>query len=457
MTITLRYTAISDLGQVRRNNQDSGYASPRLLVVADGMGGGPAGDLASAVTVESVRTLDAPPPADLLAALGDAVRRANDRLGEIVDSDPAVEGMGSTLTAILAADGRVGLAHVGDSRAYLLRQGELRQLTHDQTLVQTLVDEGRISSDEARVHPHRSLILQVLDGRHGIKPDLEMLTLQDGDRLLLCSDGLTGFVEDEHIADLLGAETIDAAAVELVQAALEAGSSDNITCVVAEAVTDAPAGQSSAPMLVGAAAEQPRSRTSMDRTATQPAVRIDEDDESDVVPVDDEAAEQRRYAPRAPNRYGWLRRLVATVLTLALLTGVALVAYRWSQRQYYVSSFNGKVAIYQGLDQELPGVDLNSLHEEYDLLLTELPTYQRGQVEAGIEADNLSAAQGTVAQLQLDAQKCASEQIAAGTPACEGASTTGSEPTTKPTTEPTTKPTPEPTDKPTAKRTRKPR
>jgi len=412
MTMHLRYSALSDVGRVRKNNQDSAYASPRLLFLADGMGGGPAGDLASSTAAQAVRRLDtsATPP-DLLEALAGAVQRANDRLGEIVESDPSVEGMGTTLTAVLADGDQVGLAHVGDSRAYLLRGGELSQLTHDHTFVQSLVDQGRLTAEEARRHPHRSLILQVLDGRHDVEPDLDILTLQPGDRLLLCSDGLTDFVDDTRIASLLGGETLDIAALELVQEALQAGSSDNVTCVVAEAVEGDDPEAPTEPLLVGAAAEQARPRTSMTDTATQPA--ITDTDDPDGVPGHD--PEGRRYAVQAPRRFRRLRVAFGVTLALAVLAAGALLAYRWSQGQYYVAASDGNVAIYQGIDQEFPGVDLSSVAEQYELPLGRLPTYQRDQVESGIEAASYADARDTVAGLQRVAEECAS-----GVRTCEG-------------------------------------
>lgn len=427
MSMHLRYAAFSDPGRVRRNNQDSGYASPRLLVVADGMGGAAAGDLASSVAVETVRRIDTgTPPDDLLEVLAGAVQRANDRLAEVVRSDPSVEGMGTTLTVVLADGDRVGLAHVGDSRAYLLRQGELSLLTHDQTLVQGLVDEGKISDEEAKTHPHRSLILQALDGRGVIEPDLEILSLQPGDRLLLCSDGISGFLDDSELATHLGAETVDAAAVELVQAALDARSSDNVTALVAEAVEgDAPAGQSQ-PMLVGAAAEQARPGGGLADTATQPAVVVDDDEGTGG--ASDRDLEELRYAPRAPRRFGGLRLVLAVLLALTVLATGAVIAYQWSQSQYYVGAANGSVAIYRGLDQDLPGLDLNSLHEEYPLLLDDIPIFQREELQAGIEADSLADAEDKVAALQQLAKDCL-----AGIRPCEGVATPTDEPSTSPT------------------------
>ncbi len=157
-SLTYRYVALTDTGLRRPANQDSGYASPRLLVIADGMGGAAAGDLASAEAMHIIRQLDRDLDVDAMAALQQAVTAANARLGELIANDPAVEGMGTTLEAMLWDGSKIAFAHLGDSRAYRLRDGVLEQISTDHTFVQSLVDEGKISRDEARVHPHRSLL-----------------------------------------------------------------------------------------------------------------------------------------------------------------------------------------------------------------------------------------------------------------------------------------------------------
>ncbi len=193
MTLALRYAVRSDVGLLREGNEDSAYASPRLLAVADGMGGHAAGEVASAVAIASVAALDGTttPNGDLLGALKEAVHSASDTLHQMASADPAVEGMGTTLTAMLWAGQGYALCHIGDSRGYMLRDGELYQITHDHSLVQSLVDEGRLSQEEAATHPQRSLILRALDGRGEAEPDLSMRKAMPGDRYLLCSDGLS--------------------------------------------------------------------------------------------------------------------------------------------------------------------------------------------------------------------------------------------------------------------------
>jgi PPM family protein phosphatase len=407
MNLAMRYSATSDVGRVRKNNQDSGFASDHLLVVADGMGGAAAGDTASAETVQVMRRLHDAHPEDILGALAGAVQRANDRLGEIIEHDPSVEGMGTTVTAVMLDGDTMGLAHIGDSRAYLLRAGRLQQLTSDHTFVQGLVDEGRISESEARSHPHRSLLLRALDGRHEAEPDLTMFEVRPGDRLLVCSDGLCGYVDDAAIQNVLGSGTPDAAAAALQQMALDAGGPDNITCVVGDVVdAAAPADAASAagPLLVGAAAEHAQPSASGGDTVTQPPVGRHLAGDGPDAGLD---PEELRYAPRAPRRFGWLRRIAVLLVLLALLGAAAKYAYDWTQQQYYVADSGETVAIYRGIHAQVPLVSLSSVHEQSQVALSTLPTYWRNRVKGGIDATTLSNAHNIVRQLEDTALECA--------------------------------------------------
>jgi serine/threonine protein phosphatase PrpC len=236
--LRLRWSARSEVGLVREGNEDSGYAGTRLLAVADGMGGMVAGDVASNLTVGVLRRLDDAVADDVVAALRVAILGANERLRVAVGVDPSLEGMGTTVTALLWDGTILGLAHIGDSRGYLLRDGRLERLTHDHTFVQSLVDDGRLTEAEARVHPHRSLLLRALDGRSEVDLDVAKLEMVEGDRFLLCSDGLCGYVDDEAIAVALTRPGRDEAVDALVELALLAGGVDNVTCLVADAVRE---------------------------------------------------------------------------------------------------------------------------------------------------------------------------------------------------------------------------
>lgn len=239
-TLGLRYAALSDIGLVRQSNQDTVYAGSRLLAVADGLGGHPGGAKASTAVIEALRPLDDEVSAgDLLNVLEDAVQNANDALHRLVESDPSLDGMGTTLTAMLWTGSSLALVHIGDSRAYLLRDGELFQITHDHTVVQSLLDEGRITPEEVASHPERSLLLRALDGRTVPAPDLSRHEARAGDRYLLCSDGLSTVVDPEKVHHALRTIADPQQLVRrLVDLAIQDGGPDNIACVVADVVAD---------------------------------------------------------------------------------------------------------------------------------------------------------------------------------------------------------------------------
>lgn len=239
--LQFRFAAESDTGRVRDNNEDAGFAGPYLLCVADGVGGAAAGEVASATTsyVVSARAL-AHPGRDPLRLLAAATEEAHQQLVLGVDADPGRLGMATTLTAILTDGVRTALAHVGDSRAYLLRDGGFTQLSHDHTMVQAMVDAGRITPAEAATSPHRNVVLQAVDALSSPTPDLLWLDLRPGDRLLLCSDGVSDVLHEAALATILTVPSLGLAATNLVQAALDGGSRDNVTAIVAD-VVDEPA------------------------------------------------------------------------------------------------------------------------------------------------------------------------------------------------------------------------
>src|SRR5262245_52596987 len=272
MTLALRYAVRSDVGLLREGNEDSAYAGPHLLAVADGMGGYEAGEVASAAVISTVAPLDqkAMRESELIDALAAAVATAKQALRKIVDSDPTVGSMGTTLTAMLWAGGAAAVCHIGDSRAYLVRGGDLYQITRDHTFVQALIDQGRIQPEEAATHPQRSLLLRALDGRTDADPDLSMLDAQAGDRYLICSDGLPVAVSDEQILQALVTVTEPTDAV----LALRGGAPDSVACIVADVIDTAQSGvgPTSAPVVVGAAANtghdtKPFSRPAIDGDA----------------------------------------------------------------------------------------------------------------------------------------------------------------------------------------------
>ncbi|HVV12508.1 PP2C family protein-serine/threonine phosphatase [Amycolatopsis sp.] len=245
-SLTLRYAVATDVGQRREANEDSVYTSPRLLAVADGMGGHVAGEVASSAAIAAITELDrkladADDDADTLELLGDAVSDAVDKLTELALKDPRLHGMGTTLTTLLWDGSRFGVAQVGDSRAYRLRAGELEQITRDHTVVQELVDQGRITPEAAITHPSRSVLTRALQSGGEADPDLFFVEVRPGDRYLICSDGLSDVVPFEILAEIL-AEVPEPPSVvqKLVELANAGGGPDNITCVVAD-IAEAPA------------------------------------------------------------------------------------------------------------------------------------------------------------------------------------------------------------------------
>lgn len=235
MGLSLRYAVRTDPGLVRSSNQDSVYAGPRLLAVADGMGGMAAGDLASSVVITKLSELDRDVTNEaMIGALDETVAAANDELRHGVDANPELRGMGTTLTALLISGRAIAMVHIGDSRAYLLRDGRLRQVTKDHTYVQMLVDEGAITAEEASHHPHRSLVTQVLQGEP-IEPNYSVREAVPGDRYLLCSDGLSNVVSMATMGDVLrDYRDQEECAERLIDLALRAGGPDNITAIVAD-------------------------------------------------------------------------------------------------------------------------------------------------------------------------------------------------------------------------------
>lgn len=396
--LALRYTALTDMGLRRSSNQDSGYASGRLLVVADGMGGAAAGDLASSEALGVLRELDGELTGDALTVLGRGVHDANSRLAALIESDPSVEGMGTTVEAMLFDGDKFAVAHIGDSRSYRLRDGQLTQLSTDHTFVQSLVEEGKLTPAEAREHPHRSLLLRALLGRDDNAADLSWLQPQLGDRYLLCSDGLTDMVADSTIERVLGEATIDDAAQELVRLALEAGGVDNVTVVIGELVErdSGPASTQTGrePMVVGAVAGTSRPLVRKRSGGHGPRRHTQ--------PLD---PEEERYAPRPPGQLRFARLAIGLSLVLLVLGLGAWLGYRWTQTQYYVSDHDGKVTIFRGVQADVPLVGLSHVDEVSPVDLADLPLFQRDQVRGGIEATSHADAVEIVKQLQDEVAK----------------------------------------------------
>jgi PPM family protein phosphatase len=411
MTLQLSYVAHSDIGLIRKNNQDSGYASPRLLIVADGMGGAAAGDLASAVAIDTIRKIDSPTTGeDMLEVLAGAIHQANDKIAELVDSDLSLEGMGTTVTGAIFDGSNLGLAHIGDSRAYLFRDGRLERLTHDHTWVQSLVDDGKISEAEAANHPHRSLLLKVLNGQPTNDPDLAIVSVMPGDRLMFCSDGVCGLIDDDVIEAALQLPDLNDAAERLISESLHQGGIDNITVIVADVVESE---GSDDVIVLGAASEHPNPADSV--TRARPAEEDDPEETLITNLADFEptaVADEERYTPQAPHQRRFRRPLIGLLLLLLVAVAGLGMAYGWTRTQYFVGADQDKVAIFQGLPDGLPGLSLFRVYEVQQLAVSELPPFYQEQVKANIDVPSLDSARATVAELTEAANTCASPQPA---------------------------------------------
>ncbi|WP_219667351.1 PP2C family protein-serine/threonine phosphatase [Streptomyces bambusae] len=454
MSLSLRFAAGSHKGMIREGNEDSGYAGPRLLAVADGMGGQAAGEVASSEVISSLVQLDDDVPgSDILTSLGIAVQRANDQLRVMVEEDPQLEGMGTTLTALLWTGQRLGLVHVGDSRAYLLRDGVLTQITQDHTWVQRLVDEGRITEEEATTHPQRSLLMRALGSGDHVEPDLSIREVRVGDRYLICSDGLSGVVShqtlEETLADYHGPhETVQA----LIQLALRGGGPDNITCIVAD-VLDTDSGDTLAaqlndtPVVVGAVAENqhqlfdggamqtPAGRAAgLGRQVPPPAGAFGPPGSGEAPgygaapdagyggaygsfgeadPYDDGGMDDGYDHPRRRRGKGrkWTTRTLLLLLVAGVIGGGAYAAHRWTQTQFFVGKNGDHVALYRGLSQDLGPISLSKVETDHpDIELKYLPPFKRKQVEAAISEGSLDGARQKVDDLAQQVTACKKDE-----------------------------------------------
>ncbi|PRY52479.1 protein phosphatase [Knoellia remsis] len=406
MAIAFHFAARSDVGMVRSNNEDSGYAGPHLLAMADGMGGHAGGDVASSTILGALVGLDGESfsGVDATRALLRRITAANSELGQLAQDDPDLEGMGTTLIAILRARDKLVLAHIGDSRAFVVRGGEVSQITKDHSFVQSLVDEGRLTPEEATVHPQRSLVTRVLTGAPSEEPDVVVRQAIVGDRYLICSDGLTDYVARDTIDEVLTTERRPGECAErLVQLALRAGAPDNVTVVIGD-VVDLVKGPvpSDQPQIVGAAAEIRRHTRPLPVTPAEKAAALSAEvsgtNEDDDLHLAEEGGRSRTGTI--------LRAVGAAVVAAILLVAGGYGAWAWTQTQYYVGVNEGRVAVFRGVDQTLGPIELSRPERTSTIALDDLPDFYRGQLGRGITMDSLDQADGLVRNLDVQAQAC---------------------------------------------------
>jgi protein phosphatase len=363
------------------------------------MGGMAAGDVASNIVIAAMAPLDEDVPGDALVdALRHAVGTANQTLRDTVDANPHLEGMGTTLTAVLFSGSKIGMVHIGDSRAYMLRQGEFAQITKDDTYVQMLVDEGRISPEEASSHPQRSLLTRALDGRD-IDPEYSVRQVLKGDRYLICSDGLSGVVSAETIGESMRDIHDPQACVErLVQLALRGGGPDNITVVVADA-TDADIVEQ-APIVGGAAARDRGNSTVADASSAAARAAALQTPPRPAQPSG--PAYDREEPEQQPKRHP-VRTSLLLLLLLGVLGGGLYLGWQYTQDQYYVGATEqGQLAIFRGVPGQIAGLDLSSVHETSSARLSDLTSVAQDRVKQGIHADSQPDAQRRLQALTSD-------------------------------------------------------
>jgi protein phosphatase len=398
MFLGLDFAARSDVGLVRNNNQDSAYAGPHLLVVADGMGGAAGGDIASSIVVGRLAALDgeAHGPDEALDELKSAIAEAHGEIVARAQNDPELSGLGTTVTALLRAGSSLSMAHIGDSRAYLLRDGELDQVTTDHSFVQHLVDTGRLSVADAENHPKRSMLLRVLgDIDADVPVDISVRETRAGDRWLLCSDGLSGVVSRPTLhKTLLVVEDPGDCADALVSLALAAGAPDNVTCVVGDVVdidqSPGGVGPATTSQIVGSVARDRNRPSAGGHSAAGKAARLSNRATSD----DDEEPSS------GPSRWiRWRPWLLPAVALLAVIAA-AWGGYFWTQTQFYVGDHEDQVAIYRGIPQELGPVKLQTLVEPTGIALDDLAPFERQRIEASIRASSLEQARMVVDTLE---------------------------------------------------------
>jgi protein phosphatase len=412
----LVFAAATDVGRMRKNNEDSYLSSQPVAAVADGMGGHSAGEVASAIAIEELAALGSRGPWENETAATDdlkqAILRANRRIRETAAGDRKLNGMGTTLVALLEDGDMVHVANVGDSRGYLLRQGELSQVTVDHSLVQELVDDGRLSPEDAERHPQRSVITRALGIDPEVEFDLFTYKLQVGDRLLLCSDGLSDVVEPAQIRNvLLRVRNSHQAARKLVTVANEQGGPDNITVIVVDAVDEATAqameegDDTTGDLAVGSA------------TGALPVVDGDG--------AGGRSGRAARAKDRSLARHRRLQRFLVAGIVVLVVAALLVAGRSFLFSRYWVGFDGDTVAVFQGVPGDVAGIQFSRLVERTPVTRAEVPAGYAARLEDGVLADNLADARS----IALCAPLVFSPDGCTGTPAAS---------TTTPTPTPTT-------------------
>lgn len=437
---------------VRANNQDSGYAGDNLFLVADGMGGHAGGDVASALVTRDLAKLDELPsgtPQQATEQLRSALLAANTMLRDTVKEHHELAGLGTTFVGFLTVGEQLAVAHIGDSRLYLFRDGELMQVTKDHTFVQRLVDSGRITEEEAQFHPRRSVLMRVLgDVESSPEIDTMVLDTRPEDVWLLCSDGLCGYVSDDDIEKIVRRRrSLQGAIDDLIDKSLSHGAPDNVTVVVVETTEDPqlntpahaadsgftqragdtleiggrlfededpltpPTGETDVPLgarnprFVGSAANAPLLRDGTTNTARTRLAnrrrmrRIPAVEESHFEARADEYLAELLAETRRSNRRRRAMWLIGVIAILLAVSGALLFGYQWTQTRYFVGTDGSTVIIYQGVNQDLGSLSLYSVAEHTGIPLDALDGFKRRTITRTLGAGSLQEAREIVGRL----------------------------------------------------------
>lgn len=401
MALVTNSAGASHIGKVRSDNQDSGYFGHSLFAVADGMGGHAGGDVASSVAINKLQEIDTEYESAIEAelALREAISLSNTLLTETVAAHPELTGMGTTLSAFIQVGQNVAIAHIGDSRIYRYREGKLSQITNDHTFVQRLVDNGRITLEEAKTHPRRSVLMRVL-GDVDSTPDidLQIIETRPGDRWLLCSDGLSSVIDNDRLALVLKNNESPQGAVDaLIKNSLDKGAPDNVTVIIVD-IHESFRSSPSITETLGAAKNPVNFTSAPKKNSRIPALRL---------PARTAASAKASHFERKANTYfnelveenqrrnkrrkiSWI---IGVIVVVFLIVMGLFAGYQWTQTRYFIGESNGHVTIYQGVQQTIGPISLSHVYQQSTLPVTSLPEYTRAQVQKTISTDSVRAAE----------------------------------------------------------------
>jgi protein phosphatase len=376
----LRVAGRSDVGLVRENNEDSGFIGKNIILVADGMGGHAAGELASSTAVAVAARFDNlyTNNKETADSISNIPKQITLEIKSAISKDQNRSGMGTTLSACLIQNGNLKIVHVGDSRIYLIRKQQISLLTKDQTYVQSLIDNNEITLEESRTHPQRSLLLQAIDGISEVIPEVKEISLELGDRIILCSDGLSNVVRDEDILNAVKSFDNVGAVSSLIEKALEHGAPDNVTVVVADVVSET---SNNSQVVIGAAAE-PRNRIKL------PGLEFP----TDIHPF----ITSEFPALKTLSNFRSIKWIISSAIVAALLF---LGTSNWVSKQFYVSNLGDNLAIFQGINASLGPISFSSAVQSFNLEVVVLTQEDQETLLNGISAESLTEARFIVRRL----------------------------------------------------------